>query len=107
MSWTTPVRCPRWCDTLSASMASPRAAEDIIQTTRGVSTPKEVSDDHTTRQHQHDRESPPVSREPPGRAAAHVGPRKAEHHAAQKELAVVRAHTARELPPGQVPLSRP
>ena len=36
-----------------------------------------------------------------------IGPRQAEHHAAQKDLAVVRAHTARELPPSQVPLPGP
>jgi hypothetical protein len=41
-------------------------------------------------------ESPPVFRKPTGRTAAPLWPRKAEFHAAYKELAVVRAHTTGE-----------
>src|ERR687897_509493 len=37
--------------------------------------------------------------EPNGRAAARLGPREAEHHAASQELALVRTYFARELPP--------
>ena len=77
------------------------------QADQGASTPTEVPDDHATRQHQHDREGPPSFREPSGRTAARARSGGTERHAARKDVAVVRAHTARELPPFQVPLPRP
>src|SRR5215211_1707287 len=73
----------------------------------GLIPGKEATNDHATRQHQHDRERPYAFREPAGRTSARAGPREAKHHASQEDLALVRAHTARELPRGQAPLPRP
>jgi hypothetical protein len=91
------------------SSGEDRIAQGQIEqlTARLGGAPKEVSNDHATRQHQHDREGPPVFREPTGRTAACVGLREAERHAARKELTVVRAHTARELPDSQAAPPRP
>src|SRR5829696_3340799 len=86
---------------LGTGVAEPRRPQG------GLIPGKEATNDHATRQHQHDRERPYAFREPAGRTAARAGPREAKHHASQENLALVRAHTARELPRGQAPLPRP
>src|SRR5919199_1507156 len=70
-------------------------------------TPTEVPDDHATRPHQHEGKRPQAFRDSLGRTVARVGLSEAERHAAQKELALVRTHIARELLSGPAPLPRP
>jgi uncharacterized membrane protein HdeD (DUF308 family) len=70
-------------------------------------TREEATNDHATRRHKRARGRRPARHGPARRTASHSRTGGTEHHAAQKELAVVRAHTARELSRSQVPLSRP
>jgi beta-phosphoglucomutase-like phosphatase (HAD superfamily) len=82
------------------------ARDDVEHSKPDPEMPTEVPDDHATRQLRQDRENPPAFGAPSGRTAARSRSGGTERHAARKDVAVVRAHTAGELPPFQVPLPR-